>query len=215
MFAYCENDPVNQEDSSGMMMVCVCEYGGGGGGGKSYSPPPKNPVWATNIQNGRGSEKDYRQAINCHGKELPEQVNKAIEIAHEHYRKIGRTGVHGLALSAVGGLGAVGQIQVAYVWDKFGNKAVLITPGWGGGAGANVRINPCGLGGSSLSFSDAVVVWDLAGAGASLGGTVGAVGGELLQSVSPSSTVHGHAVGVGAGLEFHCTMTYSWVVPLN
>lgn len=99
--------------------------------------------------------------------------------------------------------------------DYGGNISTTNVMMYDGGGGLDIKINPYGLAGSSLSFPDAVTVWDLAGYSASLGGTLGALEYESLQSVGPSPTVHGNSVGIGAGLEFHFTITYSWLIPLN
>ena len=65
MFAYCGNDPVNQEDSSGMMMVSVCEYGGGGGSKSTSSYNRANAVrYANTWYNARNSEY-YSYSTDC------------------------------------------------------------------------------------------------------------------------------------------------------
>lgn len=203
MFAYCENNPVNMADPNGCDPI---------------------PSWATRIIDGNATEADYKKALSVNpegwGGHARYYVDKAVGLAREYCQKTGKTGVRVEQISSVAGIPIAFHGALGIATDKFGNKAIVITAGGGGGAGLSmsaifdgVADNVSGLGAGVIEYENAIMVWEIAGSGTSSGVTIGPVSYGITICDATKDEVRGFSPGWG--LEVHAVLDYTWLIPLN
>ena len=197
MFAYCENNPVNMVDPNGCDPI---------------------PSWAKRIIDGNATEADYKKALSVNpegwGGHARYYVDKAVGLAKEYCQKTGKTGVRVERFSSVFGMPIAFEGAVGIATDKFGNQAIVITAGGGGGACmTSIKYNDAGLGGGASEYKDAIMVWDIAGVGTNMGATIG----PLSYGIAICDATKAEACGfsLGWGMEIHAVVDYTWLIPLN
>ena len=197
MFAYCENNPVNMVDPNGCDPI---------------------PSWAKRIIDGNATEADYKKALSVNsegwGGHARYYVDKAVGLAKEYCQKTGKTGVRVERFSSVFGMPIAFEGAVGIATDKFGNQAIVITAGGGGGACmTSIKYNDAGLGGGASEYKDAIMVWDIAGVGTNMGATIG----PLSYGIAICNATKAEACGfsLGWGMEIHAVVDYTWLIPLN
>ena len=116
-------------------------------------------------------------------------------------------GVEGFGggLSLAWGLALEGQILI--VWDAYGDYAILVSGGIGGGLGASGGI-------TAYSNPNVERVSELNGSGVSIGGTVLFLGTEVSISMGGDVGTSG-TVWFKPGLEFHTAITYTTTINIG
>ena len=127
-------------------------------------------------------------------------------------------GITGFGVSAVAGWVYVANASVFYVKDAYGDEALLVVAGAGGGLNISrsMEIGGPSLSGLYISFPDADRISDLEGSGATVGATIGIFSGDMSIATSgKQENSYDYGGWFSPGLEFHAVITYCWVIPLN
>ena len=131
------------------------------------------------------------------------EVDKCTEFPAGH-----AGGVWGVGAGSAAGWGLVFSGEVYYVWDTYGNKAILGVIGGGGG------LIYQGIGGvSAQGFYVAHLskIWELEGAGTEFSLTLGYIGGAIAPEKGLDASV-GVSASLSSGASFTAEITYSKIL---